>query len=62
MSPLYPASPDALEVIEVSHSWLADLTDVTLVSDDTYWRLDWCSLAIEDTDEDDGYDEDDEDM
>ena len=19
-----------------------DLTDVTLVSDDTYWRLDWC--------------------
>ena len=21
-----------------------DLTDVTLVSDDTYWRLDWCLL------------------
>ena len=19
-----------------------DLTDVTLVSDDTYWKLDWC--------------------
>ena len=26
-------------------NWLSvstDLTDVTLVSDDTYWRLDWC--------------------
>ena len=34
-----------------------DLTDVTLVSDDTCWRLD-VSLAIEDTDEDD--DDDDE--
>ena len=43
---LFLASPDALEVIVVTHSltysWLADLTDVTLESDDTYWRLDWC--------------------
>ena len=42
------ASPDALEVMLVT-DWLTellsvstDLTDVTLVSDDTYWRLDWC--------------------
>ena len=37
MSPLYPASPDALEVIVVTHlrSVSTDLTDVTLVSDDT---------------------------
>ena len=37
----------------VSEWTLADLTDVTLVSDDTYWRLDWSvTLAIEDTEED----------
>ena len=39
-----------------------DLTDVTLVSDDTYWRLDWCYSSNEDTDEDgedDGGDEED---
>ena len=23
-----------------------DLTDVTLVSDDTFWRLDWCYSSI----------------
>ena len=40
------ASPDALEVIVVSYSLSpllivsTDMTDVTLVSDDTYWRLD----------------------
>ena len=49
---VFLASPDALEVIVVTHlltywltDWLivsTDLTDVTLVSDDTYWRLDWC--------------------
>ena len=37
---LYLASQDALEVMwvtdSVSHWWLADLTDVTLASDDTY--------------------------
>ena len=39
---LFLASPDALEVIVVSHSLTysvivsTDLTDVTLVSDDTY--------------------------
>ena len=36
----YLASQDALEVMGVSeslsHSWLADLTDVTLASDDTF--------------------------
>ena len=78
METCFLASPDALEVIVVTHSlthlltyWLSvstdltdvtlaiedtdkddqadeddeddeeDLTDVTLVSDDTYWRLDW---------------------
>ena len=47
--PLFLASPDALEAIWVSQ-WVIvsiDLTDVNLVSDDTYWRLDWCYLAIE---------------
>ena len=33
------ASPDAQEVIGVSQWSLADLTDVTLVSDDTFKRL-----------------------
>ena len=44
---LYLASPDAQEVMWVSQSvsqsvsdwWLADLTDVTLVSDDSFRRL-----------------------
>ena len=44
------ASEDALEVMYVSE-WVSqsvnegtdtDFTDVTLVSDDTYWRLYWC--------------------
>ena len=35
------ASQDALEVMWVSEWLLADLTDVTLVSDDTYGRLYW---------------------
>ena len=43
-STLFLASQDALEVMRVTHwvteslseSWLADLTDVTLVSEDTY--------------------------
>ena len=33
------ASPDAQEVMWVSESELADVTDVTLVSDDTFRRL-----------------------
>ena len=47
---IFLASPDALEVIVVSYSLTplltdlltvsTDLTDVTLVSDDTYMRLD----------------------
>ena len=37
------ALQDALEVMEVSEWWIADLTDVTLVCYDmTYWRLGWC--------------------
>ena len=42
------ASQDALEVMRVTQSLtysldvLIDLTDVTLVSDDTYRRLYWC--------------------
>ena len=30
------------------HCW-TDLTDVTLVSEDTYWRLYWEALIINDT-------------
>ena len=32
---IFLASQDALEVMGVTESWLADLTDVTLASDDT---------------------------
>ena len=48
------ASQDALEVMLVSqwvsqwHCW-TKLTDVTLVSEDTYWRLYWETLIINDT-------------
>ena len=35
------ASQDALEVMCVTEWMLADFIDVTLVSEDTYWRLDW---------------------
>ena len=40
---MFLASPDAQEVMWVSQSELADLTDVTLVSDDTFRRLYWWS-------------------
>ena len=50
------ASQDALEVIvslsESVSQWVTlrtDLTDVTLVSEDTYWRLYWELLIINDT-------------
>ena len=46
------ASQDALEVImSVSESVTlrTELTDVTLVSEDTYWRLYWETLIINDT-------------
>ena len=42
---MFLASPGALEVIVGLTDLLivsTDLTDVTLVSDDTYLRLDWC--------------------
>ena len=45
---LFLASQDAIEVMCVTHSlteWVGvciDLTDVTLVSDDTFRRLYWC--------------------
>ena len=52
---LFLASQDALEVMLVSQ-WVsqlltlrAELTDVTLVSEDTYWRLYWEALIINDT-------------
>ena len=51
---LFLASQDALEVMLVSewvsqwHCW-TELTDVTLVSEDTYWRLYWEALIINDT-------------
>ena len=41
---MFLASQDAIEVMCVTH-WVSvhiDLTDVTLVSDDTYRRLYWC--------------------
>ena len=43
---VYLASQDAIEVMSVT-DWLIvriDLTDVTLVSDDTYRTLNWCDL------------------
>ena len=48
---LFLASWDAIEPTWVSH-WLTlrtELTDVTLVSEDTYWRLYWETLIINDT-------------
>ena len=41
------ASQDALEVINASQSVTlgTELTDVTLVSEDTYWRLYWCNFG-----------------
>ena len=45
------ASQDALEVIvwvSESHCW-TELTDVTLVSEDTYWGLYWETLIFNDT-------------
>ena len=50
------ASQDALEVIVSVSEWVSEsvtlrteLTDVTLVSEDTYWRLYWETLIINDT-------------
>ena len=47
-SPSFLASQDALEVIVWVSQWVSEwvtlrteLTDVTLVSEDTYWRLYW---------------------
>ena len=48
------------ELLSHLFSISTDLTDVTLVSDDIYWRLDWCSLAIEDADDDDDNDDNDD--
>ena len=45
---MFLASQDALEVMRVTYwvtNWVGvsiDFTDVTLVSEDTYWRLYWC--------------------
>ena len=46
------ASQDALEVIVSLSEWVTlrtELTDVTLVREDTYWRLYWETLIINDT-------------
>ena len=55
-SSLFLASQDALEVIVSVTEWVSEwvtlrteLTDVTLVSEDTYWRLYWETLIISDT-------------
>ena len=53
---MFLASQDALEVIVWVSEWVSEsvtlsteLTDVTLVSEDTYWRLYWMTLIINDT-------------
>ena len=60
---VYLASQDALEVMRVTaltellSNWVdvsIDLTDVTLVSDDTYRRLYWCDPDYSD-DPDESY-------
>ena len=66
------ASPDALEVIVVTDSlteWVivsrldwCDPGEWWIITDDTYWRLDWCYSAIEDTEEDEEDEEDQEDQ
>ena len=46
------ASQDALEVIVSLSEWVTlrtELTDVTLVSEDTYWGLYWETLIFNDT-------------
>ena len=41
-------SQSVSEWVSQWHCW-TDLTDVTLVSEDTYWRLYWEALIINDT-------------
>ena len=41
-------SDSVSQSVSESHCW-TDLTDVTLVSADTYWRLYWETLIINDT-------------
>ena len=40
--PIFLASQDTQEVMLVTDWSLADFTDVTLVSEDAFWKLDWC--------------------
>ena len=54
---IFLASQDAQEVMWVSESCFADLTDVTLVSDDTFRRLYWWSDGDGDGDGDNDGDE-----
>ena len=42
LTDITPAIEDTDEDDEDDEDDEEDLTDVTLVSDDTYWRLDWC--------------------
>ena len=62
---LFLAPQDAPEVMYVSQ-WVTplfrDFAGVTLVNDDTYWRLDWCDSGEEyDEDEEDDDDDDEDD-
>ena len=41
-TPWVMVSIDLTDVTLVSDDTKEDLTDVTLVSEDTFWRLDWC--------------------
>ena len=56
----FSASPDTLRS-DVGYWWLTDLTDVTLVSDDTFRRLYWWRWEDDEDDEDDEDHEDHED-
>ena len=49
---------DIGHILTYSVSVSTDLTYVTLVSDDTYWRLDWCYSEVVEDGEDDDDDED----
>ena len=42
MIPIQDLTDVSLAIEDTDEDDEEDLTDVTLVSDDTYWRLDWC--------------------
>ena len=42
MIPIKDLTDVTLAIEDTDEDDEEDLTDMTLVSDDTYWRLDWC--------------------